>query len=105
MSDLVVKFQELEDSQSALKKIMSEFEHASDHVSADDGIWSNDEVRDAMHSFADNWKDHRGKLLKKMDDSYQHSAKCLQSWLKADKTLAHSVETKHTSRGGPVTAQ
>jgi hypothetical protein len=99
MSDLVVKFQELEDSQTALKKIMVEFEHTTDRVDGNDGIWSNGDVQDAMHSFASNWKDHRGDLLKKMDDAYQHSGKCIQSWLKVDGSLASSVEMHNDQTG------
>jgi hypothetical protein len=95
MSDLVVKFHELEDSQAALKKIMTEFEHSTDRVDDNDSIWSNHDVKDAMHEFTSNWKDHRGKLLKKMDDAYKHSEKCLQSWLKADSSLAQSIEMDH----------
>jgi DNA-binding transcriptional MocR family regulator len=105
MSDLVVKFQELEDSQAALKKIMTEFEHASDRVKENDDIWSNGHVADAMSSFASNWKDHREKLLKKMDDAYKHSEKCLQSWLKADSSLADSLHTHQSGGAGHSRAE
>ena len=100
MSDLVIKFQELEDSQAALKKIMVEFEHTTDRVEGLDSIWSNHDVQDAMHSFASNWKDHRGKLLEKMDDAYKHSEKCIESWEKADSSLANSVEMHNNQTGG-----
>ena len=94
-----MKFQEFEDSQAALKKIMGEFENASKRVDVNSDIWSNGHVADAMHSFATNWKDHREKLLKKMDDAYKHSEKCLQSWLKVDASLAQSLQTRQKSPG------
>ncbi len=100
MSDLVVKFKELEDSQAALKKIMTEFEHTTDRVKSNDDIWSNGHVADAMSSFASDWKDHREKLLQKMDDAYKHSEKCLESWEKADSSLANSLDTHHSGPSG-----
>jgi hypothetical protein len=100
MSDLVVKFHELEESQAALKNIMEEFEHTEHRVDGLDDIWSNGHVQDAMHSFASNWKDHREKLLKKMDDAYKHSEKCLQSWEKVDGSLAQSVQTHQSGSTG-----
>ena len=95
----MVKFQELGEIQAALKKIMGEFENASKRVDANSDIWSNSHVADAMHSFTTNWKDHREKLLNKMDDAYKHSEKCLQSWLTVDASLAHSLQTHQTSPG------
>lgn len=100
MSDLVVKFKELEDSQAALKKIMTEFDNSSKRTDADSGIWSNSDLEGAMHSFATNWKDHKEKLLKKMDDAYKHSEKCLESWRKTDSSLASSLTTHQSSGGG-----
>ena len=44
MSDLVVKFHELEESQSALQKIETEFSNATDNVNHLDSIWSNGHV-------------------------------------------------------------
>ena len=100
MSDLVVKFKELEDSQAALKKIMTEFDHSSDRTDADSDIWANGHVEDAMHSFATNWKDHKNKLLKKMNDAYNHSAKCIEYFEKTDSSLANSLTTHQSSGGG-----
>lgn len=105
MSDLVVKFQELQDSQTALQKIMNEFENATKRVNTDSDIWSNGHVQDAMHSFATNWTDHRQKLLKKMGDAYKHSQKCLESWEKADSSLAQSLETHQSAGAGHSRAE
>jgi hypothetical protein len=93
MPDLVVKFLELADSQADLKKIMIEFDGTTKRVEGLADIWGNDDVAGAMHGFATDWKDHRAKLLEKMDDAYKHSEKCLQSWEKTDSGLAAALET------------
>jgi hypothetical protein len=100
MPDLVVKFQMLEDSQSSLKSIMTEFDKTETRVDGLDDIWSDGDVQSAMHSFATDWQDHKQKLLQKMDDAYKHSAKCLQSWQKSDSSLAASVTTHSDQSGG-----
>ena len=101
MSDLVVALDELEQSQSALEKIEREFENATSRVQQNDDIWSDDAVRDAMHSFATNWKDHREKLLAKMGDARKHTAKCIEAWQQSDASLANAVEIHQSGGAAP----
>ncbi|MGN6608476.1 MAG: hypothetical protein ACTHMS_15885 [Jatrophihabitans sp.] len=105
MSDLVVDFEELEHSQQALEKIKNEFEHTTKRVDGIEDIWSDDAVRDAMHDFAHNWKDHREKLIGKMDDAYKHSQACLNSFRATEEKLASALDVHPTGGGGRVTAR
>ena len=89
-------YAELEDSQGTLLKLQNEFDHATDRVDADERIWSNTALKNAMHSFAYDWNNHRKNLLDKMDKTHDLTTHCLDSMRKADKDLADGLNVNQS---------
>lgn len=92
MSDLIVRFDRLRESRSALNRLHDEFHRATERVHDSDGIWGHHAVADAMDDFAGNWKIHREKLLGNMQKVQDMTEACIDAFQQAEGHLAAAIE-------------
>ena len=95
MSDLKVDYNILLGSEKALRSLHSEFSDIKTQERVYDSEWGSDDVKGAMHSFTDNWDDHRKKLLSQIQATGQLVTQSIHTFQKADGKLAKTL-TQHS---------
>lgn len=96
MGDLRVDDATLESCEGTLQWLKSEFDSLEHRRDDTRGIWGNDQLRDAMHTFASNMKHHRRELAQKIADTGDKIATSREAWTEADEKLQSELE-KNTS--------
>ena len=87
MTDLKVDYSLLDQSQTSLQRIASEFgscEATRDELAH---VWGSHDVAGAMRGFVNNWDRHRGQLLDKINNVGQMCAASAETFRCADLAL------------------
>ncbi|KRV50885.1 hypothetical protein AQ490_13105 [Wenjunlia vitaminophila] len=92
MSDLCVSYDTLEDCESDLKTIQSEFEKCGERRDQLRGIWGSGEVADAMGDFVGNWDRHRKELVQSIKSVGEMVTNTLTTFKDTDKKLADNCK-------------
>ena len=90
--DLKVDYYRLEDSESVLSTLKSEFDNIEDNTSDSVDVWSHDKVRDAMDEFSGNMDYNRKKLSQKIEECKDKITTTLTTFRDADQDLADSFD-------------
>ena len=88
MTDLRVDYSWLDQSQTSLQRIASEFSSAEatrDELAA---IWGSRDVAGAMRGFVNNWDRHRGGLLEKIQSVGQMCAAAAETFRCTESALS-----------------
>jgi hypothetical protein len=91
MADLVVK-DDLASLADDLNSLISEFQNANSYQDGDKGKWGQLNANLSMGDFADNWKQHRDDMVKKMQSLLDSVNQVNQAWAQADQQLRDSLE-------------
>jgi uncharacterized protein YukE len=94
-SDLKVEFDILRSTEKALTSLHSEFSDLKAQERAYDSEWGSGDVKDAMHSFTDNWDDHRKKLLDSIGNVGKLVSQSISAFQDTDGKLATDVTPKN----------
>ena len=94
MSDLKVDFDILQGTEKALTSLHSEFSNIKAQERVYDSEWGSGDVKDAMHSFTDNWDDHRKSLLNTIENVGKLVSESISAFQKTDGKLASDVTPK-----------
>jgi hypothetical protein len=89
MADIVVK--DLGDLVSDLNELVSQFEGALDFENDESGHWGQLNANLSMGDFADNWTQHRNKMVDAMKKFVQRVQQTDDSWTQAEKQLVDSI--------------
>jgi hypothetical protein len=84
----------LQETASALDHLKSEFEHSGDIVDDHGGAVGSDELRDALHDFATNWKAHRNGITGGIDAVSKMAHSGHDGYIEVDEKLARSLTTQ-----------
>ena len=87
MTDLKVDYSLLDQSQTSLARIASEFSHCEATRDELAPIWGSHDVAGAMRGFVNNWDRHRGQLLDKINSVGQMCATSAETFRCADLAL------------------
>lgn len=91
MTDLKVDYSLLDQSQTSLRRIASEFgscEATRDELAP---IWGSSDVAGAMRGFVNNWDRHRGQLLDKINTVGEMCASTAETFRCADLALGQVI--------------
>lgn len=77
----------LDDTNANLRAIHDEFENAKETMDGERDIWGQDDVREAMIEFVENWRVHREKMLKGIKSLGDKVDEGCQTWPEVDKQL------------------
>jgi hypothetical protein len=91
MADLVVDYGLLDQTESSLRRLVSEFANIEAQENAYSGAWGSGDIAAAMDGFSGNWDYHRKKLQASMESLGTMVAQCRASFQKADTSLANDV--------------
>ena len=91
MTDLRVDYAWLDQSQTSLQRIASEFANAEATRDELAPLWGSGAVRDAMRGFVDNWDRHRGGLLSSIQNVGQMCAASAETFRCNDLMLSQVI--------------
>ena len=91
MADLKVSYDWLSQTTSNLKAIHNELEHTGEHQSDIKGALGSGDIADAMDDFANNWDNHRRKILDKVQALGDMSEKTMEAFQDLEKKLAGGI--------------
>ncbi len=94
-SDLKVEFDILRSTEKSLTSLHSEFSDLKAQERAYDSEWGSGDVKNAMHSFTDNWDDHRKKLLDSIGNVGKLVSESISAFQQTDGKLAADVTPKN----------
>jgi uncharacterized protein YukE len=94
MADLVVDYNLLDQVESTLSGLRSEFSDIQAQQHAYVSAWGSGAIASAMDDFAGNWDYHRKELLDSMESLGEMVGQCKSSFAKADTDLANSLTRK-----------
>jgi hypothetical protein len=94
MSDLKVDFNILQTTETTLTRLHAEFSDIKAQERVYDSEWGSGDVKDAMHSFTDNWDDHRKNLLNTISNVGKLVSESISAFQKTDGKLADGVTKK-----------
>jgi hypothetical protein len=92
MADLKVSYDWLSQTTSNLKAIQNELKNTGDHQSEIKGALGSGDIAHAMDDFANNWDNHRRKILDKVQALGEMSEKTMQAFTEVDDKLKKGVE-------------
>lgn len=95
--DLKVDFWALEDSETTLAALKSEFDGIKDHNDENSSIWGHSSVADAMSEFAGNMDHNREKLSEEIEVTGQKMGDTLAAFRDTDAELAASFDEERAS--------
>jgi hypothetical protein len=91
MADLVVDYGLLDQAESSLRRLVSEFANIKTQELAYAGAWGSGDIAAAMDGFAGNWDYHRKKLEASMESLGTMVSQCQADFRKVDKGLANDL--------------
>jgi hypothetical protein len=91
---LKVEFDLLTSTEKTLTGLHSEFSDIKAQERAYDSEWGSGDVEGAMHSFTDNWDDHRKSLLNSIANVGKLVSESISAFQKTDHQLAADVTPK-----------
>jgi hypothetical protein len=94
MSDLKVDFDILQTTEKTLTSLHAEFSDIKAQERVYDSEWGSGDVKDAMHSFTNNWDDHRKNLLDAISNVGKLVSESISAFQKTDGKLADGVTKK-----------
>ncbi|HEY4703518.1 MAG TPA: hypothetical protein VIH64_16600 [Streptosporangiaceae bacterium] len=94
MSDLKVDFSILQTTEKTLTSLHAEFSDIKAQERVYDSEWGSGDVKDAMHSFTDNWDDHRKNLLNTISNVGKLVSESISAFQQTDGKLADGVTKK-----------
>ncbi|HMG65842.1 MAG TPA: hypothetical protein VK599_23080 [Streptosporangiaceae bacterium] len=94
MSDLMVDFSILQTTEKTLTSLHAEFSDIKAQERVYDSEWGSGDVKDAMHSFTDNWDDHRKNLLNTISNVGKLVSESISAFQQTDGKLADGVTKK-----------
>jgi uncharacterized protein YukE len=94
MADLAVDYNLLDQTESTLSRLRSEFGDIQAQQRAYFSTWGSDAIASVMDDFAGNWDYHRKKLLDSMESLGEMVSQCKSSFAKADTDLSNALTTK-----------
>jgi hypothetical protein len=94
MSDLKVDYGILQETEKTLTSLHTEFSNIKTQERVYDSEWGSGDVEGAMHSFTNNWDDHRKKLLSAIESVGKLVSESVETFQKADGKLATSLTKK-----------
>lgn len=94
MSDLKVDFSILQTTEKTLTSLHAEFSDIKAQERVYDSEWGSGDVKDAMHSFTDNWDDHRKNLLNTISNVGKLVSESISAFQQTDGKLATDVTPK-----------
>jgi uncharacterized protein YukE len=92
--DLKVEYDILEQTEKTLNSLRSEFDNCEAQERVYDPEWGSGDVKDAMHSFTDNWKKNREHLQKSIESVGKLVSESIEAFKKADAKLASEFDKK-----------
>ena len=91
MADLKVSYDWLDQTTSNLTAIRNELEHTGDHQKDIKGSLGSGDIAQAMDDFANNWDNHRRKILDKVQALGDMSEKTMQAFTDLENKLAKGL--------------
>lgn len=91
MSDLVVDYNLLDQTERSLSRLHSEFSNIKAQDRTYFRAWGSADIASAMEEFAGNWDHHRRKLLDSMQALGQMVSQSKSSFAKADSDLSTAL--------------
>ena len=95
MADLKVEFDILQTTEKTLTSLHAEFSDIKAQERVYDSEWGSGDVKDAMHSFTDNWDDHRKNLLNTISNVGKLVSESISAFQQTDGKLAADVTPKN----------
>jgi gas vesicle protein len=92
MADLKVSYDWLSQTASNLKAIENELKNTGDRQSEIKGALGSGDIAHAMDDFANNWDNHRRKILDKVQALGEMSEKTMEAFTDVDNKLKNGVE-------------
>ena len=92
MADLEVDLDLLESTAGHLGMLVHEFDRAAAIVDDADDAIGNNALRDEMHSFVDEWKHRRGKLVDSIVAVQKMVTESHRAYVEADNQLARDIQ-------------
>jgi uncharacterized protein YukE len=92
MADLKVSYDWLSQTTSNLKAIQNELQNTGDHQRDVKGALGSGDIAHAMDDFANNWDNHRRKILDKVQSLGEMSEKTMEAFTDVDNKLKNGVE-------------
>lgn len=98
MGDLEVDYTVLEDSESTMSTLRSDFDDIKGRGNDTENIWGHRELRDAMDEFTSNMDHHREALSKEIGDVGEKLSSTLETWRDSDQKLADELADNTKTR-------
>jgi uncharacterized protein YukE len=98
MSDLKVDYYALEDSETALRSLKSEFDNIEKRHDESKHIYGHNGVKDAMGEFSGNMDYNRRKLSEQIQTVGEKVSNTLETFRSADAELAKSFDEQRSGR-------
>ena len=91
MADLIVDITHIRDCAAKLTRVKGQFDSASDTIDSYRNAIGTSILSDKLHSFATNWKIHRGKLCGDLDTFAKWAAQAADAYDGAEDTLVQAL--------------
>jgi predicted methyltransferase MtxX (methanogen marker protein 4) len=95
MTDLKVDYTLLDQSETSLSSLVSDFQNIKAQESSYDGALGSGDIASAMDSFAGNWDYHRKKLVGSMQALGTMISQTKQAFTQTDTKLQTTLTAKH----------